>query len=94
MTHLAVLAFDERKFDPAGGNVCTETHWRVAGPEPIGFACNFCFAGLGMVALDVNAFGELADRFFCDLTIYLCEVCARMLVFWVQEFFNELPVVC
>ena len=94
MAHLAVFAFDERELDPAGGNIGSETHRRVAGPEPIGFASNFCFAGLGMVAFDVNAFSEFVDRLFGDLPIHLREVRARVLEFWVEQLLDEFPVVC
>ena len=90
---LAVLAFNERELHPAGGNVCAETHRRVAGPKPIGFGCNFCLAGLGMVAFDVNAFSEFADSLFCDLPIDLSQIGSRMFVFRVEQFFNEFPVV-
>ena len=94
VAYLAVLAFDERELDPTGGNVGAETHWRVALPNPIGFASNFCLAGLGVVPLDVYAFGEFADGFFCDLSVYLCEVCAWVLVFRVEQFFYKFSVVC
>ena len=56
MAYLAVFAFDECKAYPAGGNVGAETHWRGAGPNPVWFFGDFCFAGLGMVTLDVHAF--------------------------------------
>ena len=84
VAHLAVLAFDEREFYPTGGNVGTETHRRVAGPKPIGFACNFCLAGLGVVTLDVNAFSEFSDGFFGNLSINLSQISTRMLVFRVE----------
>ena len=93
MAHLAVFAFDERKAHPASGYVGTETYRRVTRPKPIGFGGDFCFAGFGVVTFDVNAFGEFADSFFGDLSVDLREVCARVLVFRVEQFFDELPVI-
>ncbi len=94
VAYLAVLAFDERELDPTGGNVCAETYWRVALPNPIRCFDDFSLAGLGMVAFYVNAFSELTGGFFGDLSIDLCEVCARMLVFRVEQFFYKFSVVC
>jgi len=93
VTDLAVLAFDERELYPAGGNVRAESHWRVAVPNPVRCFDDFCFAGLGVVTFDVYAFSEFADGFFGDLSVYLCEVCARVLVFGVKQFFDELAVI-
>ena len=59
VAHLTVLAFDEREFYPAGGNIGSVAHWRVAGPDPVGFFGDFCLAGFGVVSLDVHAFREL-----------------------------------
>ena len=93
VTDLAVLAFNERELYPASGDVCAETHGRSAVPNPVRGFDNFSFAGLGVVALDVYAFGEPTDGFFGDLTVHLREVCARVLVFRVQKFFDELAVI-
>ena len=93
MAHLTVLPFDERELDPTSGNVCAESYWRVARPKPIGFFGNFGLAGLGMVTLDVYAFSEFADSLFGDLAVYLREVCTRVLVFRVEQFLDEFPVI-
>jgi len=57
VAHLAVLAFDEREPYPAGGDICTVTYRGIARPEPIGLFGDFGLAGLGVVTLDINAFG-------------------------------------
>ena len=94
MAHLAVLAFDEREPNPAGGDVCTKTYRRIAGPKPVGLFGDFCLARLGVVAFDLDALAELADRIIGDLTVHLSQIGARVLVFRVEKFHDEFSVVC
>ena len=93
MADLAILALDERELYPACRNVCAEPYWRVTRPEPIGFGGDFYLARLGAIPLDVNAFSEFADSFFGDLPIHLSQIGTRVLVFRVEQLFDEFPVI-
>ena len=47
-----------------------------------------------MVAFDLDALAELADRIIGDLTVHLSQIGARVLVFRVEKFLDEFSVVC
>lgn len=93
VTHLAIFSLDKRELYPACGNVLAESYWGISLPEIWG-GDDFRFAGLGVVALDNDAFGELLYSFFGNLSVNLCEVGTRMPEFRVQQLLDELSVVC
>ena len=84
VAHLSVLAFDESETYPAGWDVGTVADGRHPFPKVFGCIDDFRLARFGAVAFDGHTSFQLVDSLLCDLPVYLREIGARMLKFWVQ----------
>lgn len=93
MAHLAVFAFDEREAYPTRRDVGAITDRRGAFPKVFWSFNDFRLARLGAVAFYAYTSFQLIDSLLRDLPIHLGKIGARMLVFRVEQPFDEPSVV-
>jgi hypothetical protein len=81
---LAVAAFVESEFEPAGGDVVTLADGRVAGRKLKVYALGS--SREGHLAFDDDTLAQFLQRFFGHLALDLRPISAGMGVFWIEKF--------